>query len=54
MARFFNPELIKNSIDYILIACLFIITIYYIYKTIIANKDSSSTVTPTYDDTPNS
>lgn len=54
MARFFDPEFIKNSVDYILIACLFIITIYYIYKTIIANKDSSSTVTPPYDDTPNS
>ena len=53
MARFFDPELIKNSVDYVLIACLLIITIYYIYKTIIANKDSTSTVTPPYDDTPN-
>jgi hypothetical protein len=54
MPGFFDNDLIKNSIDYVLIGCLLIITIYYIYKTIVDNKVSSNTAQPPYDDTPNS
>jgi hypothetical protein len=55
MAGFFDNELIKNMIDYVLIIGLLIITAYYIYKTIVDNRESKpATSPPPFVDTPNS
>ena len=55
MAGFFDNDLIKNSIDYILIFGLLIITVYFIYKTIIESRDTKKgTSPPPYNDTANS
>jgi len=55
MAGFFDKELIKNSIDYILIIGLLIITIYFIYSTIVSNRDNNPEMSPpTFVDTTNS
>ena len=55
MAGFFDKEMIKNSIDYILIIGLLIITLYFIYSTIISNRDNNPEMSPpTFVDTPNS
>jgi hypothetical protein len=55
MAGFFDKELIKNLIDYILIFGLLIITLYFIYNTIVSNRDKNpDTGPPTFVDTSNS
>ena len=55
MAGFFDKEMIKNSIDYILIIGLLIITLYFIYSTIVSNRDNNPEMSPpTFVDTPNS
>lgn len=55
MAGFFDNELLKSMIDYILIIGLLIITGYYIYKTIMDGRDTKpSTAPPAFNDTPNS
>ena len=54
MAGFFDNDLIKKTIDYILIIGLLIITAYYIYKTIIENRTTKKGASPPpYEDTPN-
>lgn len=55
MAGFFDNELIKSMIDYVLIIGLLVITVYYIYKTIMDGRDTKpSTSPPPFVDTPNS
>ncbi len=55
MAGFFDKELIKELIDYILIFGLLIITLYFIYNTIVSNRDKNpDTGPPTFVDTSNS
>jgi hypothetical protein len=55
MPGFFDNELIKNTLDYVLIIGLLIITAYYIYIKIMEGRDTKpSTSPPPFVDTPNS
>lgn len=55
MAGFFDNELIKKIIDYVLIISLLIITGYYIYKTIMDRRETNQVAgPPPYNDTPTS
>jgi len=54
MAGFFDNELIKSMVDYVLIIGLLVITVYYIYTTIINTRDTKpGTSPPPFVDTPN-
>ncbi len=53
MSGFFDNDLIKGMIDYVLIIGLLVITAYYIYKTIMENRDTKpGSAPPTFVDTP--
>ena len=55
MPGFFDNELIKNTLDYVLIIGLLIITAYYIYIKIMEGRDTKpSTSPPPFVNTPNS
>ena len=54
MPGFFDNDLIKSMIDYVLILGLLVITAYYIYKTIVDGRDTKpGSMPPPFIDAPN-